>query len=325
MNYAAFVNNGEINVEGGGLYINSDYFQNNGTLGGTLYAPGGFFLTTSNGVVTNKATIDSFGGDVDFTGGTLKLAGATIYAFNHLNFNLTNALYDGSSSVGNTLTCGNGFSLLSASNAANPNFIGDLLGTTIISRRKDGAEVDHVWAGVDRGATQAGFSNNVAIGTLVLTDLNGPTNVNSEPLFAFSGAGTSNGLYVNTLDLSGLVDFANEIQVDPNLVIYYITVIGPTAGQLAADFPGSFVQVTGVTPIGYTGNILRSPKLSAGVVGSGQQFQLTVNGTAGQTYILQASTNLMNNWVNIYTGTPPFTITNAANYPARFYQIVPGP
>lgn len=68
------------------------------------------------------------------------------------------------------------------------------------------------------------------------------------------------------------------------------------------------------------------PQLSAGV-GSGQQFQLTVNGTAGQTYILQASTNLVNNWVNIYTGTPPFTFTDlkVSNYPARFYQVVPGP
>ena len=62
------------------------------------------------------------------------------------------------------------------------------------------------------------------------------------------------------------------------------------------------------------------PQLSASI-GFGRQFQLTVNGAAGQTYILQDSTDLTN-WVGICTGMPPFTITNTANYPARFYRAV---
>jgi len=82
----------------------------------------------------------------------------------------------------------------------------------------------------------------------------------------------------------------------------------------------AFVAVTVTNAV--VGSI--QPQLSASI-GSGQQFQLTVNGGAtGQSYILQVSTDLTN-WVSVCTGTPPFTITNTANYPARFYHAVPGP
>jgi hypothetical protein len=317
-NYAAFVNNGAI-TNGGGEMINSDYFQNSGT----LYALGGVFVTTSTGLVANASIIS--GGDVDFTGGALKLTHAIISADNRLNFNLTNALYDASPSAGNSLACGNGFNLLSKPT------LGDLLGTTITSVRWDGAEVDHVWAGVDRGATQPGFSNNVAIGTLVLDDYGVPA---SEPLFVFKGAsttpGVTNGLYVNNLDLSSLVDLDNEIQVDPNLVIYYINVIGTTAGHLTSVFPGRFVHAA-VTAVGYQPSI-RSPQLSASI-SSGQQFQFTVNdAVAGQTYTVEASTNLpADDWVPIFTTNAPldglfqFVIPDVPSYPTRFYRLVTSP
>ncbi len=316
MNYAAFVNNGRIAV-GGGLYINSDYYWD----GGIDNAPGGFFLTTSNGVVA--ANITTFWGDVDFTGGALELTNATITVINHLNFNMTNALYDAGPSSGNTITCFNGFSLLSMPTSSATN--NTLMGTTITSWGLNGAEVDHVWAATDFGPTNV-FTNNVVIGNLVLTD------DGSEPLFVFSGIGipgVTNGLYVSNLDLTGLSGpaYEDEIQIAPNLNIYYISVTPPGAvTDLSSQFNGHFINVPGATAYVVKQPSGPSPKLSAGVVGSGQQFQLTVNGTAGQIYILQASTDLTK-WVGIYTGTPPFIVTdlNVSNYPARFYQVVPGP
>ena len=53
-------------------------------------------------------------------------------------------------------------------------------------------------------------------------------------------------------------------------------------------------------------------------------FQLTVSNPALST-VIQASTNLASpNWVNVFTGTPPFTYTDsqATNYPSRFYRAV---
>jgi uncharacterized repeat protein (TIGR01451 family) len=76
------------------------------------------------------------------------------------------------------------------------------------------------------------------------------------------------------------------------------------------------------------------PVLSGASAVSGGGFQLTLTGTNGLTYYLQASTNLLStNWVTISTvgpwSTPPYTIiiTNldSTNYPARFYRAVVAP
>jgi uncharacterized repeat protein (TIGR01451 family) len=57
-------------------------------------------------------------------------------------------------------------------------------------------------------------------------------------------------------------------------------------------------------------------------------FQFTVNGTSGQIYFVEASTNLIN-WVPVYTNPPPynspFTFTNAnTSIPDQFFIVVPG-
>ncbi|MGA2801178.1 MAG: hypothetical protein ABSE97_02225 [Verrucomicrobiota bacterium] len=51
--------------------------------------------------------------------------------------------------------------------------------------------------------------------------------------------------------------------------------------------------------------------------------QVTVSGLGGQTYIIEASTNLVN-WVPIYTngGSFMFTDPNATNFNQRFYRAV---
>ncbi len=56
-------------------------------------------------------------------------------------------------------------------------------------------------------------------------------------------------------------------------------------------------------------------------------FQLTMTSPSYPT-IIQASTNLVStNWVNVFTGTPPFTFIDTAmtNYYNRFYRAKPGP
>ena len=41
------------------------------------------------------------------------------------------------------------------------------------------------------------------------------------PLFFFAGLGGGNALYVDVLDLSNLLDYQNELQINPDLVIYF--------------------------------------------------------------------------------------------------------
>ncbi|HEY4416685.1 MAG TPA: hypothetical protein VGO57_13425 [Verrucomicrobiae bacterium] len=204
--YLAFVNHGTVNAASES--INTVYYQNNGE----DEINGAFSLTTMSGRVEG-GTINSIGSDVDLNASSLKLNEATIIAGNTLNFNVSGSLFDAGVSSSNALTCNNGFNLL-----VKP-ATGDLLGTEVTSVVANQAETD--WAAEDRGASVLGFSNNVAIGKLVLL----PQGSLFEPLFNFSGTGSSNALYVDYLDLSQLkTAYADMLQINPNLVIYYAAI-----------------------------------------------------------------------------------------------------
>lgn len=272
-NYAAFVNNGTITV-GGGEYINSAFYQSSGHEN----APGGYFVTTSSGKIEN-AGINS-GQDIDFTGGTVKLDSSTLSAGNQFNFNLTNAFYDSGGSANNALTCGDGFNL-----PVKP-ATGDLLGTAITSDAYNGAEVDSVWAGQDRGATVAGYSNNVAVGKLVLS----PQGSSTFPaLFYFSGASVSNALYVDLLDLSHITNLEVMLRTDPNLVIYYA----------AAKLPSSITVLSS--------NGIPQREVETNNLLNGQSYYVVANGGSGQ--VPQEAEEVLNGklggslrWVGTFAG-----------------------
>ena len=54
---------------------------------------------------------------------------------------------------------------------------------------------------------------------------------------------------------------------------------------------------------------------------AGSQFQFNVTGVSGFNYAVQASTNLVN-WTSLQTNASPFTFTDAATFPERFYRAV---
>ncbi len=58
------------------------------------------------------------------------------------------------------------------------------------------------------------------------------------------------------------------------------------------------------------------------------QFQFTLNGTAGSNYVVQASTNLAaGSWLSVQTNTAPFVFieSNLDSFPQRFYRGVVAP
>jgi len=69
----------------------------------------------------------------------------------------------------------------------------------------------------------------------------------------------------------------------------------------------------------------QQPLMSATLLPGGGGFQLSVTGE-GYLTTIQSSTNLVN-WINLYSGYPPFTFTDtsASNYPSQFYRAVVGP
>jgi hypothetical protein len=95
---------------------------------------------------------------------------------------------------------------------------GSLLGTRVEVRTTQGAAVECLWAGEDKGANAAGFEDNAAIGRLSISPaLNGQV--------VFQGPGAKNAIYVDLLELSttAQADLGGSLVVHPNFTIYYAT------------------------------------------------------------------------------------------------------
>ena len=312
-NYAAFVNHGSISSAG--QTINSRYLEINGGEDGAESA--NFEAICQTGLVMNAQIFAA--GDIQFFANTLQIDPSTLSANGAIDFTVTNSLSDGGFAAGNNFSCQNGFNLFIKPAA------GDLLGTTLTDTALVNDEVDHVWAGHDFGTNVVGYSNNVAIGTLILNQ----DSALFEPLFHFTGASTANGLYVNNLDLSTLTDYTNELEIDPNLVIYFISanldtnvVITPSPSAeafLNGQFGGHLRWVQGVT--------LSNTKISGSLIAGGKfQLSFTGSGSPGQTNVVEASTNLVN-WVPIYTNLGSLIFTDAAanGFSHRFYRVESSP
>ncbi|MCX6892141.1 MAG: hypothetical protein NTX51_11535, partial [Verrucomicrobia bacterium] len=102
--------------------------------------------------------------------------------------------------------------------------IASLLGTTITATAPAWASVVNQWAGKDRGATVVGYSNNAALGRLVL---DGGDNSS----FFFSGPAGANALYVDYLEfrnsMTNFDDVGNLLNLyfAPGMKIYYAQLI----------------------------------------------------------------------------------------------------
>lgn len=81
---------------------------------------------------------------------------------------------------------------------------------------------------------------------------------------------------------------------------------------------GSLLSDVATITIGASPITLSNPGVSTG------NFVATVNGTEGQSYIVQRSTDLTN-WTSILTNTAPFTFTNVVSSAAAYYRVLSQP
>jgi len=220
--YLAFVNHGLIQSQG------QDVLSAYVDLGGTNRSASSLSVTTADGKVENGRILT--GGDVSFWAGGLKLNQAFINSTGRVYFSVTNALFDNGPASANSIACRDGFYQAVKANT------GDLLGTSFRTIAPNFALVNNVWAGRDDGVSKSGFVNNGAMGILTLAA------DGFDPFFVFGGANAQNGLYTDMIDLSLLSDYANQMQINSNLVIYY------AAAKLNFAPPG------GLTPEEYLDN-----------------------------------------------------------------------
>ena len=193
---------------------------------------------------------------------------------------------------------------------------GDLLGTTVIIQCPAGAEVDDVWAGTDLGAVAAGYSNNAALGHLVLSG----GDVNSA--FHFAAAGAQNALYVDQLEFQGSTSNAAALDIDPNMTIYFASaLIGNTdiSGQLDGANGGRIRKVPGFVGLFKVGS---SP-------GGGVQLSITMTNLPPMKALIswQAVPNATNGlYSSTSVGGPNWTlVTNLVQGASSSVVTVPEP
>jgi hypothetical protein len=213
--YTAIVNKGLLSDVGSTIY--STYFANSGTFSS---GAGSFNLSSQTAVLANGSIDAAL--DVGITSDTLDVSGTVISAGRSMTLQVTNRLTDGDSTNENIWflgsTTGNNGIKLSVKPAA-----GDLRRTTIWSEAPVSKKVVNVWAGQDRGADPAGYTNNAAVGALFLDALG----ASPSTLFYFTGTGVSNALYVDYLEFLDEATARDTngnlkaLSFNTNLVIYY--------------------------------------------------------------------------------------------------------
>ena len=208
--YQVFVNRGGITNNGSIIWAND--FENSGI----FYARSGSIeLQQSQTALLTNGALLAPAGDITFASGSLVISNHTLQAGGQLGFTITNLLTDGGSITNtNTWMAGGGVNLWIKPAS------GDLLTTTIFDSSPY-AGVSHTWAAEDRGCSSAGYTNNAALGRLILDgDPSGS-------LFTFTPAGVTNAIYIDYLELrdsatnrDGAGNFI-AFQIDPGMTVYY--------------------------------------------------------------------------------------------------------
>lgn len=206
--YLSMINRGEIFNEGMLLWAN--YFENSGLLSAGV---GSITIQAMTAGLTNGLLIAN-SGDITITSDSLVVTNSVLQAGRAITLSATNVLTDTGTNTANTWRSGLGINLLHKPAQ------GDLRGTTLFSTLTPFAEAVNVWAGEDRGPIKEGFTNNVAIGQLILDG-------GGESQFTFRGAGPKNALYVDYLELRNFITNINAngnlsaLNVESNMVVYY--------------------------------------------------------------------------------------------------------
>jgi hypothetical protein len=149
-----FVNTGRLEAEGHEIacdqFVDSGVVQNSYDL--RLFAREAIL----------EGSLHDVGGSAHYHGTDYKLRNHRLVAGRGLSVNITNSLADAGPESDNSLEVTDGFHLLRKPQ------LGDLLGTRLWTRAPRFVSVAHTWAAEDRGASPVGFTNNVAVGRLLL-------------------------------------------------------------------------------------------------------------------------------------------------------------
>jgi hypothetical protein len=212
--YWDFVNRGSVLVQGCSIWATN--FDNTGRIDS---GPGPIHIAATSAVLSN-GVFNAPVSDIILSAGSLFITNQFLNSGHSLTIWATNSLSDGGPASGNVWLAGVlGFNLP----ILPP--VGSLLGTTITDTAPAWATVSSQWAGQDRGPVAAGYSNNAALGRLIL---DGGTPGSS---FVFNAPAGDNALYVDYLEFRNyLTNFDSSgnlanLYFGPGMKIYYAQLI----------------------------------------------------------------------------------------------------
>jgi hypothetical protein len=233
--YGAFINHGY--VAGQGVIIYATNFESDGVFSNSVL--GSFILQSQTTTLTNGLL--TAGGDVFITTGSLVTSNLVLQAGRSLKLTATNQLTDSGVTNGNVWTVGTAAISMADSGISLPILPtnGDLLGTTITLFAPAGKNVMNTWAGKDYGVSNAGYTNNVAIGHLILDALG----TSPSTLFTNRGTGAGNAIYVDRLELRDYAGYQYHdgggnlpaLGFNTNLVIYYADAVDAVYGDVSVQ------------------------------------------------------------------------------------------
>ncbi len=234
--YGTFINNGSLSDQGSQIYAN--YFEDGGFINN---GQGSFTLNAGTAIFTNAEVLTisgfspffffttnifiqngGFNGNETITADTLVISNTIMEAGGGFIFNVTNLLTDTGVTNNNFLFSDGGS--LTGLNLVRKPVAGDLLGTTVeLITPSPNKAVKNIWSGLDYGVSVDGYSNNAAIGQLILDVITANSSLN------FSGIGASNAMYVDRLVLEDYASYTNglgtaqipTLTFNTNLIIYY--------------------------------------------------------------------------------------------------------
>ena len=211
--YWDFVNRGSVSAQGCSIWATN--FESTGRIDS---GPGPISLSSVSALLSH-GTFNAIYSDIILGADSLSVSNQVLNAGHSLTFWVTNSLSDGGPSSGNVWKAGVlGFNLP----ILPP--VGDLLGTTITDTAPAYAYVASQWAGQDRGPVVTGYSNNAALGRLILDGGNASS-------FTFNAPNGANALYVDYLEFRNyLTNFDSSgnlanLYFGPGMKIYYAQLI----------------------------------------------------------------------------------------------------
>jgi hypothetical protein len=232
-----FINHGLISSQGAKLWTTN--FFNDGTVSN---GTGSFLLQSRKAVLTGGNLVAGVQDVVLAATNGLTISGNNIRAGRRLTLWSTDLITDGSVTNGNIWVVGsNGItgSPIFSVNASGFNIpvkppVGDLLGTTVTNTAPTLKSIYNFWAGTNYGLSTRGFTNNLALGQLILDNRSSSLMLgNPNSFFYFNGMGVSNAMYVDNLILMNSATNGNAtnsfnfpwLRIGTNMVIYYAQAI----------------------------------------------------------------------------------------------------